>query len=122
MTLNTKQTLDEKDLEERIKGLKIDYQNISRVIADTTKRDVDSIVVDMNNRTALNPNEAKDYGLVHEIRSELFPMGADFITINEDIAVQQAMPPGFPFQIQHCTTPNVQGFTTSLMQDHGTYF
>jgi len=122
MTLNAKQTLDEKDLEERIKGLKIDYQNISRVIADTTKRDVDSIVADMNNRTTLNPNEAKDYGLVHEIRSELFPVGADLITINEDVATQQAMPPGFPFQIQHFTTPNVQGFTTSSLQDHGTYF
>lgn len=121
--INGNHTFDEKDLEERIKSLKIDYQNISRVIADTTTRDVDSIMNDMNNRTTLNPDEAKKYGLVHEIKSELFPMGADFITINEDITMQQAMPPGFPFPvIQHFTTPNIQAFTTSQTHKHGTYF
>ena len=59
------QSLDEKGLEERLKGLQIDYQNIARVIADTTQKSANEVQEDMNARTTLNPEEAKDYGLVH---------------------------------------------------------
>jgi ATP-dependent Clp endopeptidase proteolytic subunit ClpP len=77
------QTLDEKDLEERIKGLRIDYENISKVIAATTGRDARSVEADMEKRTTLNPDEAVEYGLVHEIDSALFPVGADLTVIYE---------------------------------------
>jgi ATP-dependent Clp protease protease subunit len=77
------QTLDEKDLDERIKGLRIDYENIAKVIAATTGRDARSIEADMERRTTLNPEEAVAYGLVHEIDSTLFPAGADLTVIYE---------------------------------------
>ena len=32
---------------------------------------------------ALNPQQAEDYGLVHEIQSELIQKGADLITITD---------------------------------------
>lgn len=115
------QSLDEKGLEEKIKGLKIDYKNIAKVIADTTGKPTDRVQEDMNNRTTLNPNEAKDYGLVHEIKSELFPMDADFSVVGDQaIALQQPMPikipnfqlpPGFQIPIQHLSIPDAQGTT-----------
>lgn len=128
------QSLDEKELDEKIKGLQIDYQNIARVIADTTQKPADRVQDDMNNRTTLNPQQAKDYGLVHEIKSELFPIDADLSVVGEDILQQQAMQialpqpvPGQKVQIpikmpQHMTQPNVEAFTRSVDLDYGTYF
>ncbi len=115
MSFKAKQSLDEKDVEEKLKALRIDYQNISKVIADTTKKEVNSVVNDMESRTTLNPDEAREYGLVHEIRSELFPFGADLSVINEDVSVSNPVPQPvqfqFPFPVQHFTAPSVQSFT-----------
>ncbi|MGD0596580.1 MAG: ATP-dependent Clp protease proteolytic subunit [Sedimentisphaerales bacterium] len=123
------QSLDEKDLEERLKGLQIDYKNIARVIADTAQKPFDKVLSDMNNRTTLNPQEAKDYGLVHEIKSELFPIDADLSVIGEIPQVAQPMQfplpilgPGQQIQVQHLTTPLVGGITKSDSLHHGTYF
>jgi hypothetical protein len=124
------QSLDEKGLEERLKGLQIDYRNIARVIADTTQKPADKVQDDMNNRTTLNPQEAKDYGLVHEIKSELFPIDADLSVVNE-IPPQQQM--GLPIpgglaipipqvRLQHFTAPQVEGITKSSELFYGTYF
>lgn len=123
------QSLDEKDLEERLKGLQIDYKNIARVIADTTQKPTDKVLDDMNNRTTLNPQEAKDYGLVHEIKSSLFPADADLSVVGEmsgpQPQIQFAMPqvpPGQQIKVQHLTVPSVEGVTKSSSNDHGTYF
>lgn len=118
-------SLDEKGLEERLKGLQIDYKNIARVIADTCQRPAQKVQDEMNNRTTLDPTEAKEYGLVHEIKSELFPIDADLSVINEITPNQGAQiqfPPGvqIPFQVQHFTIPAVQGMTRSANLDHGT--
>jgi ATP-dependent protease ClpP protease subunit len=123
------QALAEKDLEERLKGLQIDYKNIARVIADTTQRPADKVLDDMNNRTTLNPQEAKDYGLVHEIKSELFPLDADLSVIGE--IPQQIQPmqlafpgiiPGQQIQVQHLTTPPTEGISKSDSLFNGTIF
>jgi ATP-dependent Clp protease protease subunit len=122
------QSLDEKDLEERLKGLQIDYKNIARVIADTTQKPTDRVLDDMNSRITLNPQEAKDYGLVHEIKSSLFPVDADLSVVGElhgpqpqiQFAVPQA--PGQHIKVQHLTIPKVEGITKSSSDDHGTYF
>jgi len=106
-------SFDEKQIEEHLKSLKIDQQNIARVIADTTQKPVHKVEEDMNNRTTLNPNEAKDYGLVHEIKSSLFPIDADLSVIGEIIGQGQQG----PFQI---TIPTVQAFTRSEDLDYGT--
>ena len=74
-------SLEEKQLEERLKGMQIDMGNIARIIAETVKKDRDAVLTDMLNRTTLYPEEAVRYGLVHEIRSELFPAGAEVISI-----------------------------------------
>jgi hypothetical protein len=74
-------SLEEKQLEERLKGLKIDMGNIARVIADIAKKDKDKVIQDMLNRTKLYPEQAIEYGIVHEIKSELFPPGSEIISI-----------------------------------------
>ncbi len=74
-------SLEEKQLEERLKGLQIDMGNIARIIADTVKKDKQQVLNDMLNRTTLYPEQAVDYGLVHEIKSELFEPGTEVISI-----------------------------------------
>lgn len=102
--INGNASFDEKQVEEHLKGLKIDQLNIARVIADTTTKPTHKIEEDMNNRTTLNPQEAKDYGLVHEIKSELFPIDADLSVIGEIMHNH----PQAPLQMQ---IPLVQGYT-----------
>ena len=123
------QSLDEKGLEERLKGLQIDYKNIARVIADTCQKPADKVQDDMNNRTTLNPQEAKDYGLVHEIQSNLFPIDADLSVIGESFRqpqnIQFAIPPSGPVpqvKVQHLTVPDNEAVTRSASLDHGTNF
>ena len=74
-------SLEEKQLEEKLKGLQIDMGNIARVIADTVGKDKQQVIDDMLNRTTLYPEEAVEYGLVHEIQSDLFEPGAEVIAI-----------------------------------------
>ena len=73
--------LEEKQLEERLKGLRIDIENIAKVIAANTGKTVQEVTNAMLERTTLNPDEAKVWGLVHDIRSELFEAGSEVISI-----------------------------------------
>lgn len=75
------QNLEEKQLEERLKGLRIDMENIAKVIATNTGKSVRDIIEAMSERTTLNPQEAQAWGLVHEIKSELFEPGSEVIAI-----------------------------------------
>jgi len=75
-------SLEEKQLEERLKGLKIDIENIAKVIAANTGKSAGEVTSAMLDRTTLNPDEAKEWGLVHEIKVELFPAGAEVIAIH----------------------------------------
>jgi ATP-dependent protease ClpP protease subunit len=76
-----KVSLEEKQLEERLKGLRIDIENIAKVIAINTGKKVEDVTKAMLERTTLNPEEAKSWGLVHEVKSELFEAGSDVISI-----------------------------------------
>ena len=73
--------LEEKQLEERLKGLKIDIENIAKVIAANTGKNVEDVINAMIERTTLNPSEAKAWGLVHDIKPELFEAGSEVISI-----------------------------------------
>jgi len=84
-----KQSLEEKQLEERLKGLKIDIENIAKVIAANTGKSVKDVTNAMLERTTLNPEEAQSWGLVHEIKSQLFEAGSEVISIQ---AQQQQKP------------------------------
>jgi len=75
--------LEEKQLEERLKGLQIDMLNIARVIASNTGKTVEEVNTAMLERTTLSPDEAKTWGLVHEIKSELFEWGSEVISIHQ---------------------------------------
>jgi ATP-dependent Clp protease, protease subunit len=134
MTLPGNVPLDEKDLDERIKGLRIDYANISRVIAATTGREATAIESDMEARTTLNPEEAVEYGLVETIDAALFPAGADLSIIYEGptgqpfpqgMPIPMQAPQGVPIQIampaQHFSKPGSSGFTTSLVDGNGSW-
>jgi ATP-dependent protease ClpP protease subunit len=73
--------LEEKQLEEKLKGLRIDIENIAKVVAANTGKSVEDVTNAMLERTTLNPEEAKSWGLVHEIESALFEAGSEVISI-----------------------------------------
>jgi ATP-dependent Clp protease protease subunit len=75
------QSLEEKQLEERLKGLRIDMENIAKVIAANTGKNVQQVMDSMLERITLNPEEAKSWGLVDEIKSQLFETGSEVISI-----------------------------------------
>ena len=75
---------DEKLLDERIKSLQMDRENISRVIADNSGKKKEDVEQDMFTGIVLNPALARDYGLVHEIKSTLLEKGAEIISITDD--------------------------------------
>jgi len=66
---------EEKHLDERMKGLMIDRQNIARILAERCSRNVEDVEADMLQVKTLNSMEAVDYGLVHSIKTELIPKG-----------------------------------------------
>jgi ATP-dependent protease ClpP protease subunit len=75
------QNLDEKLLEERLRGLRIDVENIARVIAANIGKSTKDVTDAMIERTALNPEQAQSWGLVHEIKSQLFEAGSELVAI-----------------------------------------
>jgi len=76
-----KVSIEEKQLEERLKGLRIDIENIAKVVAANTGKTVKDVTNAMLERTTLNPEEAQSWNLVHEIKSELFEAGSEVISI-----------------------------------------
>jgi len=86
------QNLDEKLLEERLKGLRIDMENIAKVIAANTGKSAKDVIDAMFERMTLNPEEAQSWGLVHEINSKLFEEGSEVIAIQ----FQQQQPQQLP--------------------------
>lgn len=73
--------LEEKQLEERLKGLQNNVENIAKVIAANTNKSVQAVRDAILERTILNPEEAKAWGLVDDIRTELFEEGSEVISI-----------------------------------------
>jgi len=74
---------DEKILDERIKGLRMDRENIARIIADNCGREVEEVDQDILTSIVLNSEKAITYGLVHEVKAELFPKGEEIIDITD---------------------------------------
>ncbi len=74
--------LEEQQLEERLMGLRIDMENIAKIIAANSNLSQEQVVEAMSARTVLNPEEARAWGLVHEIRTELFAPSAQLISIH----------------------------------------
>lgn len=85
--------LEEPQLEERLRGLRLDIENIAKVIAANTGRTVAQVTEAMLQRLTLNPEEARDWGLVHEIKAELFEAGSQVISIHFEQRAKGAAPP-----------------------------
>ena len=73
--------LEEKQLEERLKGLQNNVENIAKVISANTNKSVQDIRDAILERTILSPEEAKEWGLVNEIKSELFEKDSEVLSI-----------------------------------------
>ena len=74
--ITTPTRFNEKRLDERIKSLRVDRENIASVIADNTGKSLADVERGMLEGTVLNSQQALEYGLVHEIKTELFEKGA----------------------------------------------
>ncbi len=72
---------EEKQLKEHLKSLEIDRENIAKIIAFNCKKTKEQIEESMFKGTTLNPEEAKDFGLVHTIAEELIPVNSEIIGI-----------------------------------------
>ena len=94
------QNLEEKLLEEKLKGLRIDMENIAKVIAANTGKTVEDVTNAMLERITLNPEEARDWGIVHEIKSPLFEAGSEVISIQFQQQPQIQQQPQFQQQPQ----------------------
>jgi len=130
LQFNGQMQMDEKGLEEHIKLMKTDYTNVARVIATTCGKDEKAVVQAMNKQTSLMPEQARDYGLVHEIRSQLVPAEAGMTVIYEDgssftygpVPVQAdltvtpvtAVAPGITGPVAESFTQTASGFTGSI--------
>ncbi len=76
------ENLEGKQLKERLKGLRIDIENIAGIISAKPRKTGQEIINAMLERTTLNPEQALEWGLVHEIKSELYPTGYEVISIH----------------------------------------
>ena len=75
------ENLDEKDLDERLKSVRIDSENIARIIAANSVLGVDEVEKAMFERTTLNAEQAREWGIIHDIKSELFTAGEEVVSI-----------------------------------------
>ena len=78
--------LDEHRLNEAQNGLKIDQQNIARVIAAVVNKEENEILNNIHSRKTLDPEQAKDFGLVSEINPCLIPAGGRLEVVRESEA------------------------------------
>lgn len=81
--VNKPRRFDEKVLDEEMKGLKMHRENIGRIIADSCGKNVQEVDRDILAGVVLDSKEAVDYGLVHEVKSGLFPKGVGVIGITD---------------------------------------
>ncbi len=74
-------SLEEKQLEERLKGHRIDTENIAGVIAANCGKSEEEVHRAMLDRATLNPEQAVEWGLVHEIKEQLMEVSGPFVSI-----------------------------------------
>jgi ATP-dependent Clp protease protease subunit len=74
-------SFEEKKLNEIINGLKLDRENIAKIIAENCKKKTEEIEKIMFEGKTYNPEEAKSFGLVTDIKEKLFEEGEEIIGI-----------------------------------------
>jgi ATP-dependent protease ClpP protease subunit len=64
-----------------LEGLKNERETLSKIISDNTKRSLKDVERDMFKGVVWIPQQAVEYGLVYEMKKELFPKGSDVVGI-----------------------------------------
>jgi ATP-dependent protease ClpP protease subunit len=72
---------EEPKLVELVKSLRVDMDNCASVVAANTSKARKQVLRAMLSRTTLDPETALEWGLVHEIRQQLFAEGAEVVPI-----------------------------------------
>lgn len=75
------ETLGERQLAERLAKLQVDARNMAAALADETGRSFDEVLRALRVRTVLDVAGGRDWGLVHEVRRDLVPEGAELVTV-----------------------------------------
>ena len=108
LTFDAPVTFTETQLAEYLKSIRADQEQIAAVIAETTEKLPEDVLQDMRRQTTLNAKQAKEYGLIHEIKTDLIPPNAEVETLR--IAVsrqptadssQMSAAPRFPLTTLH---------------------
>ncbi|MGD0451898.1 MAG: ATP-dependent Clp protease proteolytic subunit [Candidatus Bathyarchaeia archaeon] len=73
----------ERQIEETLKTLKNDKENIAKVYVANTNKTLEDILLAMDTDIALTPGEAIKWNLINEIKNELYPVGSEIIEIND---------------------------------------
>jgi len=81
LEIKSKLTFNEKNMGERLASIKADREIMSKVISDTTGNSYTQVDHDILEGIVLNSEQALEYGLVHEIKADLFERGAKVIDI-----------------------------------------
>ncbi len=107
--LQANSSMDEKNIDEMLKSLKIDQANISKIISHTintnaevgnntvTEEEINNMI---HNRTTLFPTQAKEKGLVHSISDLDAPIDKGIISIFNQPQQNQTHPLIFPQNYQ----------------------
>jgi ATP-dependent Clp protease, protease subunit len=72
---------EEAQMLEKLNSMRVDMENCAKIVAAHTNRTVRQVTAAMRSRTTLDPQDAHEWGLVHEIRQELFAAGSDVTPI-----------------------------------------
>jgi ATP-dependent Clp protease protease subunit len=73
--------LPEQRIREYLGQIETIKRNIASVISEATGKTTEDVTADMTKGLTMTAVEAKDYGLVHEISTQLVPAGAQVISI-----------------------------------------
>lgn len=75
-------SFEEKHLKEQLKSLGIDRENIAKIIATNCAKEQKEVEKTMLEGTTFNTEQAKEFGLVHEIEKNLLPESHELIGIS----------------------------------------
>jgi ATP-dependent protease ClpP protease subunit len=75
------QTLTEHQLREILGQMDAMKKNIASVLSEATGKPQAQIVADITSSLTLTAEEAKEYGLVHELKTALIPAGAEVVAV-----------------------------------------
>jgi len=69
-------------MEENLKNFRLDTENTAGVLAEASGKSEEEIKKDMKSRRHLNPEQAKDYGLIDDVKTTLVEAGMEIFKIN----------------------------------------